>query len=152
MEIIQDLINLSEKEKPHLLQTISLKTSAFQLFCKFFLMQVSPAAYNEAEAFIFSDAIRLLKTHVSRDFPGISALAAACYVSVPTFKRKFKTYFMTTPEKYYRQLQMEEAERLLQKPGMSVREVAGYFGYVSLQSFKAAFRKVRGYLPSWRKN
>lgn len=152
LNLIQQLDVSSDRQAPHLLQIISRKTIAMQLFFKFYQLEINSMVCNYADAAIFPEAICLLKAQVDVNFPGIPALAAACHVSVPTFKRKFKQHFHTTPERYYRQLQMEEAERLVKKHSMTLREIAGHLGFTSLQSFRNAFKNIRGYLPAWIKN
>jgi AraC-like DNA-binding protein len=141
---LEKLVNTDNRK---LLQTIWIKSAVLQLFGQFFELQSKSAEHYAEKANIFADAIIHMKARVDEAFPGLEELAAITHVSVPTFKRKFKSFFLTTPEIYFRELQMEQAESYLKMPGITVKEVAGYFGYIKLQSFKEAFKKVKGYFP-----
>jgi AraC-like DNA-binding protein len=148
LNYINELELLVNSARPRLLQTIWIKSAVLQLFGRFFELQTESAKHYVENASIFSDAISLMRKNLEEGFPGMAELAAASNVSQPTFKRKFKSFFRSTPEHYFRQLQMEQAEALLKKPGTSLREVAGYFGYVKLQNFREAFKKAKGYFPA----
>ena len=134
-------------EQLHLSDITQARAILFRLWTTFFDTKIGYASSNNLQG-MFAAAIQLLNDNIENSFPGLQALASACNVSVPTFKRKFKTLFFTTPENYFRCLQMEKAETLMKMPGTTVRELALRFGYTSQQSFSSTYNKIKGYFPS----
>jgi AraC-like DNA-binding protein len=128
------------------LQSITAKSYIMQLLqrcCEEHL------AKNRMDATVqFAEVITMLEQSTKGEFPGIEKLAAAANMSVSTFKRKFQARYSTTPENYFRKLQMDEAESLLRTQRSCLKEIAHKFGFANAQNFSTSFRKVKGYLPS----
>ncbi len=76
----------------------------------------------------------------------IDELAFLCNMSVSTFKRHFSEVFQTSPKKYFIQVRMQRAKKLLQ---MNKRTSDIYFelGYRNLSSFSSEFKKHFGKSP-----
>lgn len=145
--LLDDLEHLGTSRQTRMLQVISTKAKVLELFSKYFEIQItSPAPLESRNE--FAAAIALMKQSVEDLFPGLEQLAKVSNVSVPTFKRRFKMLFFTTPEKYFRHLQMEEAEEYLRNGTMTIKEVAAYFGFVKHKNFSDCFMRVKGYAPS----
>jgi AraC-like DNA-binding protein len=149
--LLKELDRIFTSEQAKLIQAISIKAKVLELFCKFFELQAEPFDHYESDS-AFANAIALMKQNIEETFPGLADLAKVSNVSIPTFKRRFKNLFSHTPEKYFRHLQMDEAERQLRKGTMNIKEVAAYLGYVNPKNFTECFKKVKGYLPSDVKN
>ena len=145
--LLEELDRTFTSEQAKLIQAISIKAKVLQLFCKFFELQAEPLDNYENDC-AFANAIALMKQNIEETFPGLANLAKVSNVSIPTFKRRFKNLFSHTPEKYFRHLQMDEAERQLRKGTMNIKEVSAYLGYVNPKNFTECFKKVKGYLPS----
>jgi AraC-like DNA-binding protein len=148
LNLIGELERAFHKNQFPFLHFLSIRALALQVFAKFFETSMPDRVCEEEEENILSEGIKIMKANLKRGFPGLSVLADSCHMSVPTFKRKFKAIYLTTPENYFRRLQMEKAEELMRKPGMTVREVGANFGYVNQKSFSLAFKKINGYFPS----
>ena len=118
-----------------------------QLLQIFFKEQLLSGIAPETDSSVFINVLSLLQQHTRKPFPGVEKLATAANMSVSSFKRKFTERFKTTPESYFRKMQMDEAEKLLKKPNSNIKEVAHHFGFASPQNFRTAFKKIKGYLP-----
>ena len=67
--------------------------------------------------------------------------------SVSSFRRDFREYFGTTPNKWLRRRRMDEAVALLDARDMSVAELSYAVGYDNVSYFIREFRKVTGASP-----
>lgn len=67
--------------------------------------------------------------------------------SVSSFRRDFRAYFGTTPNKWLRYQRMQQAVGLLAAGEMSVAELAYAVGYDNVSYFIREFRKVTGQSP-----
>lgn len=67
--------------------------------------------------------------------------------SVSSFRRDFRDYFGTTPNKWLRSRRLEEAVALLNAREMSVSELSYTVGYENVSYFIREFRKVTGLSP-----
>ncbi|MDR0211002.1 MAG: helix-turn-helix domain-containing protein [Pseudomonas putida] len=68
--------------------------------------------------------------------------------SLRQMQRLFRQNLATTPQKYYLQLRITEARRLLQNSGLSVVEVALACGFVSSSHFSRCYSDCFGHPPS----
>ncbi|HTM66217.1 MAG TPA: AraC family transcriptional regulator [Flavipsychrobacter sp.] len=146
MILIQQLEGIIKGDSAEQMHPIGLKTLALRLFCCF--IDNNKTVCSSDPDFFFAASINLMRNGLETAFPGIKQLAAVSNVSVPTFKRRFKSLYRTTPEQYFRQLQMDKAETLLGKTKVTVREVGFRLGYNSIQSFSSTYKKCKGHLPS----
>lgn len=67
--------------------------------------------------------------------------------SESTFRRDFKTFFATTPQKWLKEQRLEKALQLLNKKEMSVADVAYEVGYENTSYFIRAFKEKAGLSP-----
>jgi len=77
----------------------------------------------------------------------IEELAFLCNMSISTFKRHFTSVYQMSPQKYFTQLKMEQARRLLslqKRPS----EIYSELGYANLSAFSNEFKKHFGLSPS----
>ena len=64
----------------------------------------------------------------------------------------FRKYTGLTPYQYFMQLRMHRAKELLQRPGLSVKEVAGMMSFENQYYFSRVFKKKTGVTPSdWKR-
>ncbi len=82
------------------------------------------------------------------DLEGISAAARACHVSPEYFSRLFRKHAGTTAEQYLKKLRLNQAVRLLQQSGFSVKEIALRVGFKDQFHFSKAFKSAHGVSPS----
>jgi transcriptional regulator GlxA family with amidase domain len=75
----------------------------------------------------------------------ISELVAMVGVSSRSLERKFRTYLNTTPNTYYRQLRLAQANNLLLNTTLSVREVGLACGFS--EGFSVLYKKFFGITP-----
>jgi len=74
-------------------------------------------------------------------------LAHAVGLSPSHFRRRFKTTFGATPMEYLGRVRMEQAARLIQGGGLSIKEVARRVGYRDANNFSTAFKRFHGSSP-----
>lgn len=87
-----------------------------------------------------------LKVGVSND-----ELAAAVELSPDYFARSFRAATGMTPSRFFGELKIEEAKRLLRDPSLSLTDIALELGFASSAHFSARFRQFAGMPPSrWR--
>lgn len=82
------------------------------------------------------------------DLEGIGAAARACHVSPEYFSRLFRKHTGTTAERYLKKLRLNQAVRLLQQSGLSVKEIALQVGFKDPFHFSKAFKSDHGVSPS----
>ncbi|MEO1305185.1 MAG: helix-turn-helix domain-containing protein [Pseudomonadota bacterium] len=80
-------------------------------------------------------------------WPRLSELAALCHRSPFHFSRSFKRTTGVSPSQFVRMMKMERARTSLES-GLSVQETAKGVGYRSGHSFRSAFARQFGSLPS----
>ncbi len=77
----------------------------------------------------------------------VSELAFLCYMSLPTFKRKFQRLYHQSPAKWMQERRLEKAANLLRLNGTKPSEVYLEVGYENHSSFSHAFKDHFGVLP-----
>ena len=85
--------------------------------------------------------------HVAEEF-NLAQLAAQVGLSKFHFDRLFKTAMGMSPSRYYINLRMDEARRLLRETKKSVVDVALDVGYANPSHFAQLFRRETGLSPS----
>lgn len=78
----------------------------------------------------------------------LEELARACSSSVSSLESKFKSMYGVSLYRYYIDLRMEEAKRLLTKTSYTVTEIAMRCGYENLFYFCNVFKKHCGMTPT----
>jgi transcriptional regulator GlxA family with amidase domain len=78
----------------------------------------------------------------------VEQMAAACALSVRTLHRRLREELDVTPAQLLAQLRMELACQLLERPGMTVKQVARRSGHGSEYNLRRAFALRLGVLPS----
>ena len=74
-------------------------------------------------------------------------LAAGCGVSARQMERLFRKYLGRTPRRYYLQLRLQRARRLLNESSLPVMEVALACGFVSPSHFAKCYREQYNQVP-----
>lgn len=77
----------------------------------------------------------------------IGELAFLCYMSLPTFKRKFQQIYHQSPAKWLQGRRLAIAADLLQRKGIKPGDVYAEAGYENHSSFSKAFKLHFGVLP-----
>jgi AraC-like DNA-binding protein len=80
--------------------------------------------------------------------PFIDELSKIAGMSSAKFKKLFKEVYGLPVYQYFQKKRMQQAQRLLQKPGASVSDVALDLGYENMSNFSLAYKKQFGILPS----
>lgn len=78
----------------------------------------------------------------------VERMASACALSVRTLHRRLREELDVTPAQLLAQLRMELACQLLERPGMTVKQVARRSGHGSEYNLRRAFVLKLGVLPS----
>lgn len=98
---------------------------------------------------ILVEIVRHLDNNLHLPFPGMGYLAKYFGISVSTLKRHFSTKYKVTPHGYFRNLQMQEARRLLKKTTIPITEIGYKMGFDSPGNFTRVFKKVYDVSPTF---
>lgn len=79
-------------------------------------------------------------------------LASELNLSYSWFRKTFKEYTGYAPAKYFQQLKLRRAERMLAETQLSIKEIAYSLGYKSTEHFFALFKRNSGFTPSAYRN
>jgi len=88
-------------------------------------------------------AVRLMEQQIEQPLP-IAAIAKRAGVSANTLENLFKRHMGTTPGRFYLNLRLKVANRLVLDSDISVREIAVRSGFTSLSAFSRAYAKSFG--------
>jgi AraC-like DNA-binding protein len=104
--------------------------------------------YLVSQALADKTDIKLRQVVESNSNKGLTTeeLAFLCNMSVSTFKRHFAEIYQITPQKYFTQIRMEEAKKLLFLK-KSPSEIYTKLGYENLSAFSNEFKKYAGLSP-----
>lgn len=78
----------------------------------------------------------------------IAELAQAVNMSRGRFCRVFKRYMSLTPSIYMKRLKMREAEKMLSKTFLSVKQIRAELGNLDRGRFSCEFKKFCGFTPT----
>ncbi|MDE4132365.1 helix-turn-helix domain-containing protein [Phaeobacter sp. QD34_3] len=88
--------------------------------------------------------IRLMQAHIEDPLP-IGVIVAELGLSNRSLERKFKTFFGTTPNGFYREMRLSKANNLLLNTTLSVREIGMACGFPN--GFSSLYKSVFGITP-----
>ena len=78
----------------------------------------------------------------------VSALAAACNLSVSALERRFKKHLGKTPHQYINEVRLDNAQQLLLETNKSIGEIALSTGFSDHSHFTRAYTRRFGRTPS----
>jgi len=84
---------------------------------------------------------KTLEASALKEFPGISKLAKAHYISESKLKKNFKTRFNKSIFSYYRHMQMELAEVYLKEEKKTKKQVAAMLHFTNTTNFIICYQK-----------
>ncbi|MDR3697423.1 PAS domain-containing protein [Mucilaginibacter sp.] len=90
---------------------------------------------------LLDEVVQTLKSCILTEFPGISKLAKKHFISESKLKRDFKEKFDTTIFSYYRNLQMELAEKYLAEKRRNKNQMAMMLNFANPSNFSACYKK-----------
>lgn len=96
------------------------------------------------------EAFERCRAHLESDYPRIESIAAAareCHVTPPYFSRLFRRFAGTTAERFLASLRANHAARLLQQPGLTVKEAGLRVGFKDPYHFSRLFKRIHGVSP-----
>jgi AraC-like DNA-binding protein len=91
--------------------------------------------------------INLVDQQYQRDDPTLSKMAKHVHLSIWYFARLFKKNTGSHFSEYLRNLRLEKAEKLLENPVLSIKEVAAAVGYKHVSDFDHHFKSTYGIPP-----
>ncbi|MDT4802596.1 HTH-type transcriptional regulator CdhR [compost metagenome] len=91
-------------------------------------------------------AIAFMENHFEKIL-SIEDIAARCNLSQRQLERLWHQHFGMTPQKFYLELRLSEARRLLRESTQSIASIAYSCGFVSASHLGSAYRKVWGCTP-----
>lgn len=74
----------------------------------------------------------------------VGDMAAKVYMSERTFLRRFQETVGCTPSEWLQQIRISKAQELLESTDQGLATIADQSGYQSLETFRAAFKRVTG--------
>jgi len=96
-------------------------------------------------------AVRLMEKYIEQPLP-VAAIAKRVGVSSNTLESVFKKNVGMTPGRFYLNLRLKAANRLVQDSNLSLREIAVRSGFNSLSAFSRAYGRGFGKSASEMKN
>lgn len=91
--------------------------------------------------------LRLMNSNIEEPL-GIAELAGYVQLSRRRMERLFQTHLQTTPSRYYLELRITQARRLLLQSDASIANIAVACGFVSSTHFSHCFKDFFGVSPS----
>ena len=91
-------------------------------------------------------AINLMKQHIEKPLPS-KEIAQQIGLSLRQLERLFHTYKNHTPQRYYLELRLAQAQRLLAQTGLAVMHIALATGFASQSHFTKCYRERYGITP-----
>lgn len=91
-------------------------------------------------------AVRAMQRHMDRPLDRL-ALAQAAGTTVRQMERLFARHLNISPQRYYRDLRLEHAHRLLGRSGLPLATIARQVGFISASHFSTAYRQRYGVCP-----
>lgn len=98
----------------------------------------------------YLNIISVLNQNIDRNLQ-INEIAEMCNMSASGLKKTFKKYSGVAIIKYFNELKIKKAQRLL-KEGYSVKETAASLGYNDQNYFSVVFKRITGNSPVKYKN
>lgn len=103
-------------------------------------------SYRTAEK--LEKSVDYIHKHYKSEHISIRHLAELSAVSETYFRRRFKTIYQVSPNRYITNLKMEYAAQMLQSRLYTVTEVSERTGYSSVKYFERVFKQRYGRTPS----
>ena len=88
-------------------------------------------------------AVRLMEKRIEQPFP-VASIAEQTGVSSNTLEALFKKHMGMTPGRFYLNLRLKTASRMVLDTNLSMREIAVRSGFNSLSAFSRAYRQGFG--------
>ncbi|MBQ6999219.1 MAG: helix-turn-helix transcriptional regulator [Clostridia bacterium] len=134
----------ASKNSPTYLQRVA--TYIEQLFLSLADDGSTTSSLKTPEAIVFRTASRYMKNNIDSNV-SVTDIAKACSISESGLKRIFTKYAGISVHKYFLNLKLSAASKLLQD-GKNVTEVTDLLGFSSQSYFSAAFKRETGKPPS----
>lgn len=93
------------------------------------------------------EIVEYIHIHYAEDID-LQKLANVFYISASHISRLFKQYLGTTNMHYIHEIRIQNAIKLLEEGGVSIKEAAERTGYESLNNFYKYFKKFTGTTPA----
>jgi len=90
---------------------------------------------------------KILEEYMDGTLPGIEIIASRMAMSESTLKRHFKLMFGKNIYRYYLEMKMDFAKKILLEKPMRVNEVAALLNYDKVSNFIKMFKKRHGFSP-----
>ncbi len=95
--------------------------------------------------------VEFLESNFHREL-SLGAMARVVGLSSSRLRHMFKAHTGTTPTRFLKNLRMQEAKRLLETTGLSVKEVMAGVGVSDPSNFTRDFRRTHGLTPTRIRN
>jgi len=92
------------------------------------------------------EVVGLMEAHLEEPL-SCAGLSARSGISTRQMERLFRKYLKRTPQRYYLELRLERAQRLLTQSSLPVMEVALACGFVSPSHFAKCYREQYSQVP-----
>ena len=109
--------------------------------------QFVAAPVQERPGRTIAEAMEWARRHLAETID-IADLATAAAMSERTFQRHFREAVGMTPKLWLQRERMFRAQELLETSGLALGEIAELCGYMSLETFRVAFRRALGTSPA----
>lgn len=92
-------------------------------------------------------AVQIMREQLEEPVPP-TVIARQLGISVRQLERLFGQHFATSPKRYYMELRLDRARKLLLQTEMSVSEIAFACGFQTVGHFTRAYRNLHGITPT----
>jgi AraC-like DNA-binding protein len=153
-----EIWNSIKKENSGHFNSLTLKIQTLKIITDFFKntfqkkLPENYSALSEADRRSIINAEKIIKDHLSSDFPGITAIARQVHLSPTKLKTTFKSFYGASLLQYYNHNKMLLAMQLIKTTDIPIKNIALSAGYESAGKFSAAFKKQFGMQPTEARN
>ncbi len=120
------------------------------LECLILVLDEKMMPYKPSEKRNAAPTFMRIKQHISANYArtdDIRKIASECGVDVTYLCRLFKRFERVSPYQYILRLRMNDAAKILQEPGVIIKDAADRCGYQDQYQFSRSFKKVFGIPP-----
>ena len=109
--------------------------------------KLQEAVYSDTPFYLLMPAIEYIRCNIDKPFK-VATLADLTNMSVSSFERKFKNYFMDSPLRFIKKLRLNLACQKLTTTDLSIAQIAALCGFCDQSYMTKEFHRVIGVTPA----
>lgn len=108
----------------------------------------SDIAVEDEQTTKFTERLESVVLSAVTENVSLEELAERCFVSVSTFKRRFRNRFSMSPHRWFLARKLELAYRITLRTNLSIADVARVCGFVNASHFISTFKRYYKMTPA----